>query len=625
MGQDNTQTQVVLHPRRVASRLCCHATLSRACAWSPLGSDRTWNILMLAMFLAAAPTAQTAAPDAGPNVIFFLSDDHRADVLGCAGHPIVKTPHIDALAASGVRYTNAFVTTSICAASRATILSGLVERSHRFTFGTPPLAESLCDASYPARLRANGYRTGFVGKFGVKVAGGQATINRMFDSFVMLGHPYGKTQADGTTRHLTDITGDHAIEFIRTNPSDKPFCLSVSFNAAHAVDGDKLNHYPFPPTEAALYEGLAMPRPRLDGEMFFDRQPEFLKSSMNRERYFWRWDTPEKYDHNLRNYYRMLSGLDRNIGRVMHELEASGLADNTVIIFMGDNGYYMGERGFAGKWSHFDESLRVPMVVYDPRAAGSAGVTEDAIALNVDVAPTILGLAGVDAEAAPAGAGLALTSPVFGEREGFYCEHRMRHPDIPQWEGYRTREFKYVRYAGQTEGAELLYDLVADPDELTNLAADRAHRKTLRTMRRACEDHSKAYASQGAPVPRVLLLGDSISMGYHAFVVDDLPDALVVRPGENCAGTTKGGENIDTWLGIAGGGFDVIHFNFGLHDLKRVKPDGRNSNDAADPRQAELDAYERQLRAIVAKLMATGAELIFATTTPFPRRRAAPS
>ncbi|NNF43967.1 MAG: sulfatase-like hydrolase/transferase, partial [Phycisphaerales bacterium] len=309
-------------------------------------------LAVLALWLITASLA--FGFDERPNIILFVSDDQRADVLGCAGHPIVRTPSVDGLARDGVRFSNAFVTTSICAASRATILTGVVERTHRYTFGTPPLARRFGEASYPHRLRAAGYHTGFVGKFGVSVAGGAETIAGMFDTFVPVARtPAMTTREDGSTRHFTDRIGDEAVAFIRVAPADRPFCLSVSFHAAHAEDGDLQTHYPHAPAEAGLYTQVPMPRPRLDGEAVHAVHPPFLRESLNRRRFFWRWDTPEKYDRNLRNYFRMLSGLDRNIGRVMAELEASKLASNTVIIFTSDNGYFMGERGFAGKWSHY--------------------------------------------------------------------------------------------------------------------------------------------------------------------------------------------------------------------------------------------------------------------------------
>jgi acyl-CoA thioesterase-1 len=197
----------------------------------------------------------------------------------------------------------------------------------------------------------------------------------------------------------------------------------------------------------------------------------------------------------------------------------------------------------------------------------------------------------------------------------------MRHPAVPRWEGYHTARHVYARYLDVPEGGELLHDLELDPDQLRNFVADPEHAAVLARLRGECERLSAQYAAAGEPLPRVLLLGDSISMGYHRAVVEALADeAVVVRPRGNCEGTTAGVRRIGTWLALEGGDFDVIHFNFGLHDLKRVKEAGgrANSNDPADPRQADLEAYAGNLRRIVAAMEATGATLIFATTTPVP-------
>ena len=574
--------------------------------------------LAIVFLQASTAIAQDSKP---PNIILFVSDDHRADVLSCAGHPIVQTPNIDRLAADGVRFENAFVTTSICAASRASILTGLPERSHQYTFGRPPLAASLAASSYPAVLRQFGYRTAFIGKLGVSIGGGRASIDAMFDEFTPLSRtPYIKTLKDGTTRHVTDITGDEAVAFIRRQSNEKPFCLSVSFNAGHAEDGDLDEHYPPPPNEAGLYAEVPLPRPRLDGGATFDRQPEFLRQSMNRDRYHWRWDEENKYQRNLRGYFQMLTGLDRNLGRVLEELDRSGLAQDTVVIFMGDNGYYMGERGFAGKWSHYEESLRVPLVVFDPRLpAASAGRVLRQTVLNIDLAPTILEVARVGTT----GSGQSLVPILEGQnhlgRTGFFCEHGMKHPRIPRWEGYRTDRFKYVRYLDQPEDAEFLHDLQADPDELLNLATNPGHAEALERLRNLCDEAVSDAVGQALPLPRVLLLGDSISMGYHASVVAGLDDeATVVRPDENCEGTTKGIRRIGDWLELEGGDFDVVHFNFGLHDLKRIDADQRNSDDPSDPPQADIEAYERNLRRIARTILASSATPVFCTTTPVP-------
>ena len=456
--------------------------------------------LLLAFALTAGPHP-AAPPDAAdaedrtrpPNVLFVLTDDHRHDHLGCAGHPVLETPHVDALAARGVRFDHAFVTTSICAASRASIFTGRYELGHGYTFGTPPLSKDLVADSYPAVLRRAGYRTGFVGKFGVGVAGGNNAGGEMFDEFVPVGrNPYFRPQPDGPPRHETDLCGDAAVKFLAEHAADhadRPFCLSVSFNAAHAEDSDKSNQYPFPETEAELYVDSPIPPPSPVPPCTFDAQPDVLKDSMNRDRWFWRWDTPEKYDRNLRAYYRLLSAADRNVGRMIAELGRLGLDNDTVVIVTGDNGYYMGSRGFAGKWSHFEESLRVPLVVADPRAPESLrGKVESSIALNVDLPATMLDLCGVPVPDGYQGASLApfLGFARPGEtawRTDFFCEHRMEHARIPKWEGVRTGEWKYARYYETDPVTELLYNFRVDPSELTNLAGDARHADVLQMMR----------------------------------------------------------------------------------------------------------------------------------------------
>ena len=317
-------------------------------------------------FLLAPPADALAKAADRPNILFFLSDDHRWDRMACAGHPFLKTPTMDRLAKEGVRFSNMFVTTSICAASRATLLTGLYERTHQFTFGTPPIAGKFSQASYPAVLRRAGYRTGFIGKFGVNIA--QADRESMFDSFQPIGrNPYLKKQPDGSLRHESELAGDRAIEFINQQKGDAPFCLSISFNAAHAEDGDKrpgIGHFPWPKAVDGMYEDVEINAPRLSDPNIFQSHPQFMKDSMNRIRYFWRWDTPEKYATNLRANHRMISGIDNVMNRVIQHLDKVGVADNTIIIFSGDNGYYEGQRGFAGKWSHYEESLRVPLIIY---------------------------------------------------------------------------------------------------------------------------------------------------------------------------------------------------------------------------------------------------------------------
>src|SRR5690606_10399174 len=240
-----------------------------------------------------------------------------------------------------------------------------------------------------------GYRTGFIGKFGVQVPEGAAA--KMFDVFHPLSRsPYFKRQPDGSEVHITDLAGQLAMEFLEACRPDEPFCLSISFDAPHAEDNDKENHYPWNPPADGLYDGIIIPPPRLATDEVFARQPPFLQDSMNRDRWYWRWDNPEKYQKNIRAYYRMISGVDYVMGLVLDRLEQLGLRDNTVVVFAGDNGYYAGSRGFAGKWSHYDESLRIPLIITDlRRPAGTGGLASDATVLNVDIPATLLDLAGI--------------------------------------------------------------------------------------------------------------------------------------------------------------------------------------------------------------------------------------
>ncbi len=456
----------------------------------------TW---LLALLLSASfsPTGQGAEK---PNIIFFLADDQRWDQMGCAGHPVIQTPNVDQLAREGVRFRNMFVTTSICAASRASIFTGHYERSHRYTFGTVPIAKQQTSLSYPALLKQNGYQTGFVGKFGVRVDRG--VTDEMFHYFKPLGtNPYHKPQPDGSTRHVSQIAGDLAIEFLSQQVKDKPFCLSVSFNAPHAEDSDKQDHYPFPKAVAHLYEDSTIAPPRMAAPEIFESQPEFLKQGLNRQRYFWRWDTDEKYQKNIRGYYRMISGVDHVVGRVMKQLEAAGLSQNTILVYAGDNGYYLGQRGFAGKWSHYEESLRVPLVIHDPRAKVAArGKQVDPIALNIDIPATILELAGVEVPESYQGRGLG---PLLAGdkpddwRTDFLCEHLLHMPGgIPKYEGVRGERWVYARYFEQDPPFEFLHDLENDPDQLINHATDSKFASQLATMRSRCDQLRDQYGGE---------------------------------------------------------------------------------------------------------------------------------
>lgn len=445
-----------------------------------------------------------AAPEQ-PNIVFILVDDQRNDTLGCAGHPVIKTPVIDSLAAQGVRFENAYVNTAICMASRATIFTGLTETSHGHTGGPPPavlLQKVDVDSSFPVLLREAGYRNGFYGKQHVRFAeSNEPALKRMFhDHTVYNGGPHHVKVPDGTKRHTAELIGDRSVAFLRSQPKDQPFCLYMSFNIAHARDGDHrpgIGHFPWPKAVDGMYDDIEPEAPRLGDPKYFEMQPDFLKGSMNRDRWFWRWDTPEKYKLNMRAYYRMLSGMDGVVGRVRAELKKQGFAENTVVIYTADNGYYMGDRGFAGKWSHYEQSLRVPMIIHDPRLGKEThGRVIPPLVMNLDLPATMLELAGVDVPAKYQGASLVpyLQGKTPGAWRGdFYTEHHMNHARIPKWRGTHGRRYTYARYYEQDPVQEMLYDLEKDPDQLKNLANDPEYAPLLKQMRARTDEYAEKY------------------------------------------------------------------------------------------------------------------------------------
>jgi arylsulfatase A-like enzyme len=424
-------------------------------------------------------------PGKSPNIIFILTDDQRWDALGYAGNSIIETPNMDELAGSGLYFENAFVTTPICAASRASLFTGLYERTHDFTFGKAPLDERYMFRSYPYLLRKAGYQTGFVGKFGIKVTEG--IMDSLFHTSIPTWYPYF-VDVDGQQVHLADIHGDHAIDFIRSN-REKPFCLSLSFWSPHAND-DEEQQYFWPAYCDSMYTRVEIPVPETADPEFFEALPEFLKTTMNRKRWYWRYDTPEKYQQMVKGYYRMISGVDHVIGRIQAALEELDLAENTVIILMGDNGYFLGERGYAGKWLMHEPSLRVPLVIFDPRQAESErGKSIQEMVLNVDVTPTILSLAGVDIPDLYQGE--SLTSFYHGAPEEWrsfiFGEHRLENNDLlPKTECYRDDTWKFIRYEAQPDLIEL-YNHREDFQEIHNLVFDEQYAEKIIFFHHKCD------------------------------------------------------------------------------------------------------------------------------------------
>lgn len=432
-----------------------------------------------------------------PNIVFFFADDQTTSTLGCYGNQVIQTPNIDELAARGTRFEKAYVSQAICWVSRTTILTGLTGRSYG-TPGNPELARpEAVQSLYSDLLRENGYRTGYFGKWHARMPKGFQR-EKHFDEFEAISrNPYYKKQPDGSLRHETELIVDRGIEFIKTQPKGKPFALNLWFNACHAEDSDRrpgIGHFPWPRAVDGMYEDTVIAPPRLGDPEIFNSQPDFLQTTLNRERYFWRWNTSQKYQTNMRAYYRMVSGIDGAIGRFMQALKDAGLAENTIIVYSADNGYYMGNRGFAGKWSHYEDALSVPLIIADPRVPQKEqGKVTDALALNLDLPSTFLDWAGVEIPSRYQGH--SLKPVVEGAKPGdwrteTFHEHFAVRSRIPAFEGIRDGQFKYVRYFDH-DNHEFLHNLKSDPDELINLATDPKYATKLKTLRQRTTERVK--------------------------------------------------------------------------------------------------------------------------------------
>jgi len=320
------------------------------------------------------------------------------------------------------------------------------------------------ELSYPHLLRAAGYKTGFIGKYGV---GGDGAPPEHFD--VSHGHP--GPERPGQSREL----GRQAIDFLDRTSSNENFCLSVSFRAPHARDPDP-KQYLYDPEEANLYRDIQIPVPFKADPKYFERLPASVQESESRARWKLRFTNPAHYQESVKSYFRLIAGVDAVVGDILKKLNQKGVDDNTVVVFSSDNGYFLGERGLADKWYLYEESIRTPLIIHDPRAgARLRGTTRREMTLNLDLSPTFLSLAGLQSPAAVQGRDL--TSLTRGERpvwrkEWFYSHLFPATPPrvtIPRSEGIRTDKLKYIQWIDSQPLREEAYDLIRDPQEIAPL------------------------------------------------------------------------------------------------------------------------------------------------------------
>lgn len=414
-----------------------------------------------------------------PNIIFILTDDQRWDALGAMGNEIIQTPHLDQLANEGVLFTNAHVTTSICVASRASILTGQYVSRHGINSFHDTLQNKTLAYSYPLLLKnkAN-YKIGFIGKYGI----GLAQPTEYFDYWgaEKVHQPVYKNIDDkGNIIHYTDLIENRIDDFLDRQVREGPFCLSVSFKAPHVQDGDS-RQFIYAERYKDLYTEVEFDLPETAGNQYYNIFPDEFKQPRKgnqllhneaRRRWEIRFSDQEMYQESVRSYYRLITGVDDCIGAMTRKLEKLGLTDNTVIIFMGDNGFYLGEHGLAGKWYPHQESIKVPFFVYDPREPkDKRGKKVDEFIFNIDVAPTILAYAGVEIPKRMQGINaITLLDDDKPERSDFFYEHNLEIATIPKSEALVSKKHKYIIYHELDPVFEEFYDLEKDPHEMNNL------------------------------------------------------------------------------------------------------------------------------------------------------------
>jgi N-acetylglucosamine-6-sulfatase len=375
----------------------------------------------------------------------------------------------------GVLFRNAFATSSLCSPSRASILTSLYMHQHRVSDNFSPLDPAI--PTFPSILQKSGYRTGFFGKWHMGGAGDEQRPG--FDHWVSFRgqgeYANPELNVNGERRrepgNTTDILTTMAARFIRENAS-RPFFAYLSHKAVHAP-------FQAPDRHAKLFDGLPVPRPRTMPykEEFYRKWPEWVRRRrVTRHGVDGMIDSDEPFDVHYRRNCQCLIAIDESVGQVFRQLEESRLIDDTLVVYMGDNGYMWGEHGLVDKRAMYESSIRVPLFAHCPALFGTSGRATDAMTLNLDLAPTFLDAAGASPARGMQGRSLlplgAGRTPDAWRRDFIYeYAWEQDFPYTPNIVGLRTETHSLMQYPGTWDMPEL-YDLRKDPEQIDNLVAD---------------------------------------------------------------------------------------------------------------------------------------------------------
>jgi len=424
-----------------------------------------------------------------PNIIIIYTDDQRTNTLSSydSNSPI-NTPNIDKLAENGIRFTEGFVPTPICGVSRANLISGQYMSQNKVNRFQKALSKEVFKQSYPQQLKNVGYYLGILGKYGFGITKEQKQVFDDYDATTGQGPAFHKYK--GELLHDAEWLTRRTKDFLDKAPEDKPFCLQINYKEPHPTsepapeDYGKLATYPFK-------------RVSTDTPSEHAKLPEFVQKGYNSKSYNTMFGTDEKLQTYLSHYYEKILSIERSVGQITKMLEEKGIADNTVIVFLSDHGTHFGEKQLGAKWTPYEQSLRIPFIIYDPRTK-TKGIVSNEMVLNIDIAPTLLDLAGVKIPNTMDGKSLKslINGQELTHRTHFFFEHFVSPTSpvyIPRNDGIRTKNTKYLRWIDLDPIVEEFYDLEKDPMEKNNLINNPKYSEKLKKAKSLFTDWRKKF------------------------------------------------------------------------------------------------------------------------------------
>jgi len=484
--------------------------------------------LLLCLFVNPAAFAQIPKKDQRPNIVIIVSDDHAYQAISAYGGGLMQTPNIDRIAKEGARFNKAYVTNSICGPSRAVILTGKYSHKNGFRDNESSVFNGDQD-SFIKQLGKNGYQTAWIGKWHLQ-------SNPVgFDYWQILpdqGDYYNPDfdMMDGSRKrqegYVTNLITDVSEDWLEKRDTDKPFCLVIGHKATHRIwlpdtaDLGKFDktQFPLPENFYDRYEGrkaAAVQDMSIEKTMLMDYDLKMFGTKENKEKSgnFKRMNAAQrakldayyeaietelkalnlsgkaltewKYQRYMRDYMSTAASLDRNIGRTLDYLDEHGLRENTIVIYLSDQGFYMGEHGWFDKRFMYEESFRTPMVMRYPGKV-KPGTVSDRFVMNVDLAPTLLEAAKVAVPKEMQGISMlpVLSNQAAAGREAMYYHYyeNGEHAVSPHF-GVRTKKYKLIRFYKRVEGWEL-YDLEQDPDEMQNVYGKKGYERITAELRK---------------------------------------------------------------------------------------------------------------------------------------------